>query len=215
MPATRPSRNPSPVTGVGIRRGGAQFESISRALAHSAVQELAENGFQDFAPSSVAARAGVSTRTAFRHYPTKVELAVAGIRSLPTYEGWLSERVPGESMADRLRRGLLIGADHPELLAPVLATCIAHRHTQGELLATLRAHVLEPRRHAIEAFLKEGQQRGEIRPSVSASAMAAADLGTFTASAIGQLPLGRGQRRVDRLFANLWPLIAAEGHLDD
>lgn len=200
---------------MGIRRGGAQFEAISTSLAEHAARELAECGYQDFAPASVAERAGVSARTAFRHYPTKLDLALAGIRSLPTYEGWLNEQVAGESMADRLRRGLRIGADHPELLAPVLATCIAHRHTQGELLAELRLQVLEPRRRAIDAFLVEGQARGELRPGVRASAMAAADVGVFTVSAIGQLPLGRGHRRVDRIFENLWPLIAADAHVGD
>lgn len=212
--ASRPSAK-SPVTGVGIRRGGAQFEAISRSLAQHAAYELAESGYQDFAPASVAKRAAVSTRTAFRHYATKVELALAGIRSLPTYAGWLDEQVAGESMADRLRRGLHIGAEHPELLAPILATCTAHRHTQPELLKALRTHVLEPRRHAIDDFLAEGQARGELRPEVRASAMAAADIGMFTVSAIGQLPLGRGQRRVDRIFENLWPLIATDDHLAD
>lgn len=213
MPS-RPSAK-SPVTGVGIRRGGAQFEAISRSLAEHAAYELAESGYQDFAPASVAERAGVSTRTAFRHYPTKLELALAGIRSLPNYVGWLDEQVSGEPLADRLRRGLRIGAEHPELLAPVLATCIAHRHTQPELLKELRSHVLEPRRRAIDAFLAEGQTRGELRPGVRASAMAAADIGMFTVSAIGQFPLGRGRRRVDRIFENLWPLIAADAHLAD
>lgn len=213
MPSRPPAK--SPITGVGIRRGGAQFEAISRSLAQQAALELAESGYQDFAPASVAERAGVSTRTAFRHYATKLDLALSGIRSLPTYAGWLDEQVPGELMADRLRRGLRIGAEHPELLAPILATCIAHRLTQPELLKELSTHVLEPRRRAIEAFLTEGQARGELRPEVRSSAMAAADVGVFTVSAIGQLPLGRGQRRVDRIFENLWPLIATDAHLAD
>ncbi len=215
MTQTRPTSRKSPVTGVGIRRGGAQYEAIATALAASAAVELAEFGYQDFTPASVAKRAGVSPRTAFRHYPTKLDLALAGIGSLPTYVGWLDEQVAGEPMAERLRRGLRIGAEHPEFLAPILATCIAHRHTQKELLAALRKSVLGPRDRAIAGFLAEGKARGEIRPEVQASAMAAADLGIFTASAIGQLTLGRGQQRVERIFANLWPLIAVASHLDD
>lgn len=203
------------MTGVGIRRGGEQYEAISTALAKAAGRELADSGYQDFRPEAVADRAGVSTRTAFRHYPTKLDMALAGIGSLPTYEGWLDEKVPGETLADRLRRGLRIGSEHPELVAPVMATCMSHRRTQPELLAALRARVLVPRRRAIESFIAEGQARGEIRPDILATAMVGADLGIFTSSALGVMPLGRGTQRVERIFANLWPLIATSEHLDD
>lgn len=212
-PAQR--RSTSPITGQGIRRGGAQYEAISRALSVAAAAELAAVGYQGFAPEMVAERAGVSARTAFRHYATKLDLALAGISSLPTYRGWLDEQVVGESMADRLRRGLRIGSDHPELLAPILATSVASRQVQPELLQVLRRTVLNPRRRAIRSFLEEGQARGEIRPEVAAPAMAAADLGLFMLSAFGDFSIGRGEDRVERMFEQLWPLIATPEHLAD
>ena len=85
----------SPVTGKGIRRGGQQYEAIHEALAASSLQALAADGYDGVIHATIAEGAGVSERTAFRHFPTKLELAVAGIQQLPTYEGWLDG--PGTS----------------------------------------------------------------------------------------------------------------------
>lgn len=202
----------SPVTGKGIRRGGEQYEAIHRSLAASALVTLAEDGYEGVTHAAVADRAGVSERTAFRHFPTKVELAVAGIEQLPTYAGWLDG--PG-SCADRLRRGLSIGAQHPELIVPVIAACVAQRNVEPELLRVMRQHVLEPRMESMRQFVEDGRRTGELRAGLTEESMAALDLGLFLRSAAGMYPLGRGRTRVERLFSAAWPLLAAPGHEDD
>lgn len=202
-------------TGRGIRRGGAQYEAMHLALAREAARELARAGYGDFAPAAVAERAGVSARTAFRHYETKLALAVAGIQSLPTYKGWLAAAGPDDTFAERLRRGLRTGAQHDELVAHIAATCLSFREAQPELLRALRRHVLDPRQREIERFLDEGKRAGVFRAGVTAPAFAAADLGVFMMSALGQVPLGRGEVRVARMFAQVWPLLAVDRHLGD
>lgn len=202
----------SPVTGKGIRRGGKQYEAIHEALARSALRALAADGYDGVTHAAVAAGAGVSERTAFRHFPTKVELAVAGIQQLPTYEGWLDG--PG-TFADRLRRGLATGAEHPELVVPVIAACVAQRNSEPGLLHAVREHVLVPRTESMRRFVEEGRRSGELRDTVTAESMAALDLGLWFRSAAGVLPLGRGRTRVERLFAEAWPLLAAPGHEGD
>lgn len=185
------------------------------ALAKGAALELADVGYGDFSPETVAERVGVSARTAFRHYETKLALAIAGIESLPTYQGWLDTAQPGESFADRLRRGLRTGAEHLELVAFITATALSFRETQPELLRALRKRVLAPREKAMGAYLAEGQGAGVFRREVTASAMAAADLGVFTLAASGQFNLGRGETRVKRLFNTYWPLMATTEHIKD
>lgn len=202
-------------TGQGIRRGGAQYEAIHIALAKAAAQELAEVGYADFMPESVAVRAGVSARTAFRHFESKLALALAGIQSLPTYTGWLDAQALDESFADRLRNGLRSGAMHFELVGYIAASAVSFRESQPELLKALKKHVLVPREKAIARFLEEGQRAGVLRPGVQASALAAADLGVFTMVAMGQFSLGRGEVRVQRLFDQYWPLMALPDHLND
>ena len=202
-------------TNEGIRRGGKQYESIHHALAQGAAIELAAVGYGDFSPEAVAERVAVSPRTAFRHYETKLALAIAGIESLPTYQGWLDGLEPDESLADRFRRGLRTGIDHLPLVAYISATALSHRDARPELLETLRKHVLAPRQRAMARFLKEGQRSGVVRADVTASAMAATDLGLFTLVALGEFKLGRGESRVTRLFQQYWPLMATTAHLND
>jgi len=200
------------VTGKGIRRGGEQYEAIHEALATASLQALAADGYDGVTHAAVADAAGVSERTAFRHYPTKFELAVAGIEQLPTYEGWLDG--PG-TCADRLRRGLAMGAQHPEWVVPVIAACVAQRNLEPGLLRAVREHVLMPRTESMRRFVEDGRRSGELRETVTAESMAALDLGLFLRSAVGMFPLGRGATRVERLFAEAWPLLAAPGHEDD
>jgi AcrR family transcriptional regulator len=175
-------------------------------LAEAALDELAERGYADLSHSQVAERAGVATRTAFRHFPTKLDLALAGIDRLPDYNGWLEE---GDTAEERLRCGLSIGANYPERIVPVLAACVAERQREPALLEAVRERVLIPRQRSIERFLAAGIASGELNPDVTPESMAAADLGMFLLSATGALPLGKGKRRVDRAFAHLWPLIAS------
>jgi AcrR family transcriptional regulator len=202
-------------TGEGIRRGGKQYVAMHAALARGAALELAESGYGNFSPEAVAERVGVSARTAFRHYETKLALAIAGIQSLPTYKGWLDTAEPGESFAERMRRGLRIGVEHLDLVAFITATALSYRETQPELLKALRKHVLTPREKAMGVYLAEGQREGVFRKEVSASTMAAADLGIFTMAALGQFNLGRGETRVKRLFNAYWPLMATSAHIND
>lgn len=202
-------------TGEGIRRGGKQYETIHISLASGAALELANVGYGNFSPEAVAERVGVSPRTAFRHYESKLALAIAGIETLPTYKGWLDMAQPGESFADRLRRGLRTGSEHFELVAFITATCLSYRDTQPELLRALRHHVLAPREKAIGAYLEEGQRAGVFRKGVTPGALVAADLGVFTLAALGQFNLGRGETRVKRLFNTYWPLIATADHISD
>lgn len=196
----------------GIRRGGQQYEAIHEALAEAALHALAADGYDGVTHMAVAGSAGVSERTAFRHYPTKLELAIAGIQQLPTYEGWLDG--PG-TCAERLRRGLSIGAQHPELVVPVISACIAQRNLEPDLLRAVRDHVLMPRTESMRRYVEEGRRSGELRETLTAESMAALDLGLFLRSATGMFALGRGRTRVDRLFSEAWPLLAAPGHEDD
>lgn len=67
----------------------------------------------------------------------------------------------------------------------------------------------------MRTFVDEGRRTGELRETLTAEAMAALDLGLFFQSAAGMFPLSRGRARVERLFGEAWPLMAAPGHEDD
>ncbi len=76
------------VTPLGIRTGGKAWLQIHSTISTASLEVLAEAGWGLFTVEAVADRAEVSKRTVYRYFPDKESLAVAGIRILPTYNGW-------------------------------------------------------------------------------------------------------------------------------
>ena len=72
---------------LGIREGGEAWEQAHLVLAEQALRLLAEVGYADMKMDDVADAAGMSKRTVYRHYPTKVDLAVAAIGQFPDVPG--------------------------------------------------------------------------------------------------------------------------------
>lgn len=190
---------------LGIREGGAEWERLHTRLAVTALAVLAERGYADMVMDEVAERAGASKRTIYRHYPTKVDLAVAAIRQVSTLEGWFDG---AGSTEERLARALAIGADRALVFAPVLATALVHRHTVPELLAALREHVLIPRQAAIAGFLADGEAAGDVRPGLDPVAVAALMVGVIVQRLDGTRPQrGKAGVRID--LDHIWALLRA------
>lgn len=190
---------------LGIREGGAEWERLHTQLAVTALGVLAERGYADMVMDEVAERAGASKRTVYRHYPTKVDLAVAAIRQVPTFTGLTDG---GGTIAERLARALAIGADRTPVFAAVLATAIVHRDTVPELLSAVREHVVVPRQEAIADFLADGVAQGEIRPGLDPLAVAALVIGVITQHLDGTRTVhGKAGARID--FEHVWSMIGA------
>ena len=189
----------------GIREGGAEWERLHTALAATALEVLGERGYADMVMDEVAQRAGASKRTIYRHYPTKVDLAIAAIGQLPTFDGWATG--PGTAH-QRLAKAVALAGDRTTYFAPVLATAIVHRDTVPELLAAMREQVLLPRQAAIAAFLADGQASGEIRPGLDPLAVAALLAGIFIQRLDGTRTLdGKAGERLD--LDHIWSLLRA------
>lgn len=190
---------------LGIREGGAEWERLHTELAATALEVLAERGYADMVMDEVSQRAGASKRTVYRHYPTKVDLAVAAIRQVPTFAGWAAGT---GTIAERLARAVAISADRAPVFAPVLATAIVHRDTVPELLAAVREYVLIPRQAGIATFLEQGIAAGEIRPGLDPLAVAALIAGIITQHVDGTRTVrGKAGARID--FEHIWSLIRA------
>jgi AcrR family transcriptional regulator len=190
----------------GIRRGGEQYERIHSSLARAALIEFAEHGYSDFSVEMTAERADVGVRTAYRHYESKLDLALAAISVMPDYTGWLDGE---DSSADRLLRGLAIASAHRQYFAPVLATCLVHRKSEPALLRLMRSRVLIPRTEAIRSFVTSGIAAGELRADLDPAGFSALETGVQMSIAAGTLNVGRGQQRVEALFSLMWPMISA------
>lgn len=189
---------------LGVREGGEAWEQVHVQLAREALRLLAEQGYAGMGMDEVARNAGASTRTVYRHYATKVDLAVAAIEQLPTMAGWTDGDDP---LPARVARAIGIGAAHHEYLVPVLANAIVFRNTVPELLDAIREHVLGPRRAVIAAYVTRDKAAGVIREDVTADVVSAFITGELVESFVGLQPLGSVDRRVDAAVRHLLPLI--------
>lgn len=77
-------------------------------IADIALSLFLERGFAETTMADIAAEAGVSRRTAYRHFPSKDELVFEQPqRWLRCFDAEVSERAPGESMHDLCCRGVM------------------------------------------------------------------------------------------------------------
>jgi AcrR family transcriptional regulator len=191
---------------LGVREGGDEWERIHGVLAVTALEVLAERGYADMVMDDVSERAGMSKRTVYRHYPTKLDLAIAAIRKLPTFAGWTDGQDP---VVNRVRRMSEIGAAHHPYFAPVLATVVVHRHSVPELLKTMRKYVLEPRERVVRQLIEDGQRRGEIRKEIDPVLAAAMITGQLMDDLTGMHRLPKGAKRGQFALEKTWPMLKA------
>jgi AcrR family transcriptional regulator len=79
-----------------------------RRLMQAAVRLAARRGWAETTVDDIAAAAGVSPRTFFRYFPTKVDVLFGDEpERMAILEGALRERAPGESVLAAVRRGVL------------------------------------------------------------------------------------------------------------
>lgn len=188
----------------GVREGGPAWEQVHTQLAREALRLLAEAGYAGMGIDDVARAVGASTKTVYRHYASKVDLAVAAIGQLPTMAGWYDG---DDAFENRVARALEIGAAHHEYLVPVLANAIVHRNTVPELLDAVRHRVLEPRQAAVEAAIARGKADGLIREDLDPLLVSWAIVGQLVDSFTGIHPRSTARKQTVEVYAHLLPLI--------
>ncbi len=193
------------VTPLGIRTGGKAWLQIHSTIATSALAVLAEAGWGFFTVEAVADRAQVSTRTVYRHYPDKKALAVAGIRLLPTYDGW--GKGAGTTY-ERLKKAVARGSLFPHYLAPILATCIVHRDDVPSLLETLNRHVLEPHARAFDEGLEDARREGVVKDDIRGFQLDALVVGLLLAEYRGIAEMNTPAKRAAVMTDTIWKLIS-------
>jgi AcrR family transcriptional regulator len=191
----------------GIRFGGEDWNRIHALIAASALNHLADAGYTAFSIEAVAAASGVNKRTVYRHYATKLDLALTGIRQMPTWAGWTDTT---GSPKERLRHAMSFGVHMQRHLVGVMAACLIHADDVPELMDTFRHHVLIPREKAIAAFLSEGKKAGWVRSDVTAWQVLALIMGMDVSVQLGANPLAQPRKWTNLSTDALWQLIAAD-----
>jgi len=192
---------------LGIRTGGAAWNAIHLQIAQGALTELAQEGYSAFSIEGVAAVAGVNKRTIYRHYSSRLELALAGIAQMQTFQGWGSNT---GTPKQRLRAAVERGAKNADLLPAIMATCAMYEDQEPELMAQLRERVLSARQDAISAFLAQGVQEGWARADIHAWQVLALIDGLNASVTAGLGPLGNPRKRVSAYTDAVWRYLARD-----
>lgn len=148
-------------------------------ILRAATEVFAEQGFNSVTVAGIADRAGIGKGTVYEYFASKDDLLFA------VFE-WMNEGIAdrirslieeGGTTHERLRRLLDLGAEvtreQVDMQAVALDFWSASRGTKSEerynqaCLATYRAY-----RALLVAVIREGQQTGELKPSIDAEAIA-------------------------------------------
>jgi AcrR family transcriptional regulator len=144
------------------RPGRPRSERAKEAILHAALDAFAECGVEGVHCEDVAARAGVGKATLYRRWPGKEDLLIAALAALKSP---LPEP-RGESVRDDLVAMLEVMAR--DFDDPRHARQFAMLHGEGEryprLMALYKETVVEPRRETIRQVIRNGIDRGELRP---------------------------------------------------
>lgn len=192
---------------LGVRTGGAAWTRVHAAIAAAGLEILAERGYGGFTVDAVAEASGIARRTIYRHYPTRLSLAVAALRQLPTMDGWWpATGAPRE----QLRAALRHGASFPVRLPQLMATAMVHREDAPELLEALHDQVLIPRLRTIDAWVEQGKAHGWARPDVQGWQVAVLLQGSIDAEVLGLVDFGSARQRAETLADAAWNLVALD-----
>lgn len=199
------SREKPPIKGV--HTGGAAWNQVHTSIARAGLDLLVQQGYGRFTVDNLAAFSGINRRTIYRHYPSRVDLAIASIHQMPVVTvAW-----PGASSP---RQALLAACQHasflPLRLPGLLATAVTHADDTPELLAGVRHIVLRPRAALIAQYIKQGQHDGFLRPVAATWHVSALINGLLIEEALGTIRhVSRAARA--RSFADaIWHLTAVD-----
>lgn len=171
-------------------------------IAATAVELFARDGYETTTVEEVATAAGVSRRTAYRHFPLKEDLVfVHGRIWLERFDTELESRQPGEASRDLIRRALLDVADTIEetrdVVLPAWDLAMAHEALRGRIgrfqsdwmeryLAVMTADVGDRPEGLIEAVTMAGTLVGTTNGIVGlwATRRPSADMRELTAAVL-------------------------------
>ncbi|WP_186314655.1 TetR/AcrR family transcriptional regulator [Corynebacterium glyciniphilum] len=143
----------------GSARGRPVNTTLTPAIMKAVLALLAENGYAALTTAAVAKRAGVSTATLYRRWPSKRDLLLAAAAQIAETES--ADVDTGTTEGDLIellahKRRVLSGA-----VGATLVALVGEAAHDPELAAIVRHSVLEPTRDHLAAVLERAEERDE------------------------------------------------------
>jgi AcrR family transcriptional regulator len=184
------------------RRPGARKDpEADRLILETAHRLLREHGYDRLTMDAVAREAGVARTTVYRRYKDKADLVSAAIETLRT-------PVKRSSTGDA-RRDLIAHLDgvRRNYGVSLAGTLLMEEPYNPRLLELFRERMVTPQRRIVAETIREGVERGQIRPDVDAERVLDLLLGAFFAAVFAS---GRpGPDWSEAIVDALWPALAA------
>lgn len=142
-------------------RGRPRSPEADRAIIDATLALLREQGYPNLTMAGVASRAGVSTATLYRRWPSKEDLVV-GVLEQTAGESRPAVPDTGSLGGDlgALLRDMAdsLNGEGGQLLEGLLSETVRNK----DLAETLRRRLTVPRQRELSAILDRAEQRGEI-----------------------------------------------------
>ena len=145
-------------------RGRPRDVDVDQRILASAFRQLVQVGYAGLSIESVAADAGVAKTTIYRRYPTKRDLVIAALRESTPFPMPALD-LPARKALEAFVRGAIAMLIESGAFR-VLGSLLVEDQRHPGLLDIFRERILFPRRAMVEAIIKRGMERGELRRDV-------------------------------------------------
>ena len=145
-------------------RGRPRDVDVDQRILASAFRQLVQVGYAGLSIESVAADAGVAKTTIYRRYPTKRDLVIAALRESTPFPMPALDLPAREALEAFVRAAIAMLIESGAFR--VLGSLLVEDQRHPGLLDVFRERILFPRRAMVEAIIKRGMERGELRRDV-------------------------------------------------
>ncbi len=147
------------------RPGRQRSEAADHAILDATLELLGEHGYASLTVASVIARAGVSSATLYRRWPTKQDLVAAALATLHAEIVDIDTGALGSDLELMVHAAADAMTVRREDLADDLAIELRRN---PEFRAAVNEKFILPRRRVMAAIVERAQARGELGPSIDA-----------------------------------------------
>ena len=152
------------------RRGRPRSERAHRALLDAALREFVARGYEAMSLEAIAAAAGVSKLTLYRHWDSRLALVREVLRELSDETPLEDQGSLEEDLRVLLRQAYQAGIASPA--GQIMPRLVGEIASHPELLEVYQTVILRPRLQQLKALIALAHDRGELREDLPLTILA-------------------------------------------